>query len=1154
MPPPGNNLKTYDYTVGLKTGLKTIQQAIDRIAIELQGTPAPAKDITIAVDKGIYPGFSIPRGMLIPLLASGFQLIIRPQGNFFPIIDGMFSAKNVHVGADIDAANPNVLLTGLRFQNFSVGVRATLNSHNVIVKDCLVSDNTNVGILIEQCSNTILVNNIVANGDFGIVARLCNNAALLHNTVLLNGTVGEGQAAIWAQLANDYGGGQTDTGQLHLIGNIAWNMTTNPTLILFQEDLESGSVVSNFNDFVRTGDSLIGIEKKNSLPTSSRERRDVFGLKEWKGLGFTNPNGAPLDASSISQDPKFLQPIKGRKRQNGLYIDLSLLPISPVLGIVPSLYFDTQQAAVWLPSYVDAVELLSKDILQNTRITTGTAAGANEKRSNSGYFGQDVFLSPRNLDPNKDCDVDPINDLIFKQLDLWFPRLKVGFFSSHEREYYLYAKKHSRFLGECAATEFRLPARLLPERPIKVSVAGDNIRDPRYIDLRGDSVVLYHFDLDIQDGTEEFEIQGWIRKWNKVDLAFSYFSTHYRFKINEGRTRFLIPPDYKSNGPVVVTDDASSMSDPDELANREYTVKWDADEQRAEILFANNSNMFLNAQFDSLYGEAGANPRSWSAVGANVESGQFYSGFQTVMGDNACRLEPGGSIRQMMPMTSGNWALSWHSLVTEIDSYETTTSSSPDLYYNAVLYDANYDSIGVTFEGSFAATGGWTRNYVTFGTPDPNSHVVPEIVHPVSGLGNHPDVQEIAAFADVSIHNDTSTVDLWLDALQYEEAIRPSMYHRRARFQEMTVEYETDDGEEFVDFRQAIAPVRNKMSQGFLHIPEIPASMYNGPRGGIVTTLYDVRWPEGRSEVIPWARLTGKDKLRHKQIFNTVPEKSKPVIEPVHVTFLPVDVSVNPDEVIARQDDKTGEGLEILCVNEAGNPYSLGVFLAKIKEPLGRFSGWLHKKFLGANEILSSKVIGKLDSAGSAHLLWIPPEGKSVAYVGNAPPSPAGNLGDLISGIEVNYRVNGDYHGNIIVLDDEMNKMDVVATSTNTNTYEPSYAKNFSIIQVAYPPDPGSVKVSVDGKFLIETFVDSPNSDQFFVNYTNSQIILRGRVEQATVEYLPTYAFTNPGMIDLEVDVYYPDGDRTITNTVPLIAQNHLVSQHRHVNVMSAEY
>jgi len=1184
----GNNLKTYAYSVNLRSGLKTVQQALDRLTFELRGEPVVTKDVIITVGRGVYPGFSLERGTLMPFLGTGHQVVIRAGGSYFPIIDGAHSPRGVHIGADIDSANPNLEIRGLRFQKFSVGVRYTNNSHNPIVRDCIVSNNKNVGILVEQCSNTILSNNVVINGDFGIVTRLCKNIALLHNTVLMNGETGQGEAAVWAQLANDYGGGQTDTGQLHILGNIFWNMTKNPTLVFFKEDLEEGRVISNFNDFVRTGDTLIAIEKKNSLPNVPRDPYKVFGLKAWKSLGFLNPNKSPLDGKSISQDPKFLQVLKGRGKTNGLYIDLSLLPISPVLGIVPSFHFSPPLAAAWLPTYVDAVEILGKDILGNARLTDGTAAGANEKRSNSGYFGQDIFLTPRNLNPNKDCDADPLRDLIYKRLDLWFPQLRVGFFSSHEREYYLYSQKHCRHLGECAVTEFRLPARIITDRPVKLSVAGENIKDPRYIDIRGDMAILYHFDLDIQDGTEEFEIQCWIRRWNATTLAFFYLPVHYRFKINEGRTRYLIPPDYESSGPVVITDDASSMPDNEVLSHREFTVKWDDEEQRAEILLLNNTNKLVNGQFDKELGDTISTPYAWSASGAFIKDGMFFSGFNSVMGDKVCKVEPTGYLGQIVPMTSGNFSLSWHSIATDVGAFAPVTVGNTGLFYQVTLYDASYDPLGVVFSGAFSTTGEWTRNYITFGKEDPNIDQTARVGYDLINRGNHPGVPEVCAYADVSFHNSTEVElgqsrDLWIDAIQYEETPRPTMYHRKVRFHELTVEYETSDSEQFIDTRQALAPVRNKMSQGFLYIPEIPAAMYGGPQEAIVTTLYEKRWADGRKQVLPWARLTGKDKLRHKQIFNTVPEPPKPRIELSNTTFFPFEIAVIPDTIIARQGDRNGVGLEITCFNDNGNPYSLGKVYTKIKEPLGRFPGWLHKRFLGANEQMGSEIFTLLDSAGSLQILWVPPDGRSVMYVGSAPNRPLGGSDDALSFIETNYRVNDDFHGNVIVLDNHLQPMPTRATQANRNIYKPSYEKNKAIVTVKYPITPGSVRVQVDGDLLTETFVDSPNSDQFYVNYVDSLVILRGRPEKVDVEYLPTYACVNPGdpynilfyhdqvfgnytgpitvgydaQIDLDISVAHPapkSAADTAQKKITLIAQNHLVASNRHVNPLSAEY
>ncbi len=292
------------------------------------------------------------------------------------------------------------------------------------------------------------------------------------------------------------------------------------------------------------------------------------------------------------------------------------------------------------------------------------------------------------------------------------------------------------------------------------------------------------------------------------------------------------------------------------------------------------------------------------------------------------------------------------------------------------------------------------------------------------------------------------------------------------------------------------------------------------------------------------------------------------------------DATVVINEIIARQNDKAGEGVHITCLNENGNPFALGNYFLRIKEPLGRFPGWLHKKHFGAKEVLGSEVLGKLDSGGSTHLLWIPPDGRSVGYVGNVPKRPQGATGDVVSSVEVNYRINFDYHGNVIALDDEFNPLTSVSASPNKNTYRPRFVKDLSIVDLKYPPEPGSVVVNIDGKYLTETIIDSPNTDQFFVDHTSSQILLRGRPATAIVEYRPQYVFVNTAnpyriqfyhdqvfgdytgpltigydaLIDLDVHIGFPNTEDFLTKRIALVAQNYLTSRDRHINLLSAEY
>ncbi len=1168
---------TYNYSISY-SGYTTIQQAIDSITLELAASPTITSDIVIDVGPGTYAAIAIPRGALSALYGTSYRLIIRSSGKYFPVIDAAISPSETYVGIDIDSANPNVTIEGLRIQNFSVGVRATNNSHSPIISKCIFNDNTNVNILIEQCSNTVISQCILTNGDYGIVTRLCKGIALLHNSVFLSGAIGEANAGVWAQLANDYGGGVTDTGKLYLLGNIIWNMA-GLAMLLFQEDLETSKVVSNFNDIVRTTENLIGVEKKAYVPSKPRERRLIKSLSEWRDLRInSNPDGSILDAQSISQDPKFLQAVKSKTKTNGLYLDLTVLSISPVLGIVPSFYIDTAAALLWLPSYADS-ELLAKDILRNDRMRVGTAAGANDRRSNAGYFGQDVFVTPRDLLASKSCDSDPIIDLIHKKLDLWAPSLRKGYFFSNERQYYLYAKKACRYIGECAVTFFDLPGILVSTKPIKILVSGIDVTDPRYIDVRGNQFVLYHYDLDIQDGTEELEIQGYIRAWE--GSGFIYSAVVYRFKISEGLTKFYLPPDYVSDGPVVITDDRSTATDTDELANREFKLVWDVKEQRTEIVFANYSNQFINAQFDKFIGTEAPKPYSWQSYNTRAYSGDFVR-YPSPMGDNYCQIGPAGHVAQMVPIDQDNYSVSWHSRVigASPDNSPYTDRSVFSGQYSIALYDHYYDSLGVTLTGEYLLhnASGWIRNYLTIGS-GMHTDVVQEVAYPMSYLGNLTNIPEESRYALIKFTNLDSSANLLLTATQYEKTDRPTIFHRKFRFTELTVEYETSKELNFIDTRQIISPVRNTFSQGFIHIPELPAGLYNGPGQSIVTTLNEIRWPAGRMFVMPWARLTGKDKLRNKVVFNTVPEKHTQIIQPSHSEHLPYDIKILPSEIVARQGDKQGVGLQVICTATDGNPYALGKYLISVNEPMARFPGWLVKKFYGLNEQLTQQVVGSLENAGNTALFWIPPDDLTVSHLGVVPSKKSTNSRQITS-IELNYRADPTVHGNAIILDQNSNQINTKAATPTRTTYRPTYSQNFSSIALNYPPVPGTVKVQVDGVYLTETFLASPNSDQFFADPQSAKIVLKGRISEAIVEYVPSYVFVNnanpyrlqfyhdelfgsytgsitigyDALIDLSVAVYYPDTTNHISKNITVVAQNHLVSNYRYYNQLALEY
>lgn len=1079
---------TYSYTVSQDGPLTDIQAAISLVSAELSTRPQITEDIVINVTDGSYSGFSIPNGALLPLLGTAYRLVIKSAGNYLPIVDFNLSSSTQIVGADIGSGNPNVTIDRIRFQYFAVGIRANINSHNIKVSRCLITNNRNVGVFIEQCANTQILQTVVVNGDYGIVCRMCKGLALVHNTVFLNGgiatTVGETKSAAWLSLANDYGAGLTDTGTLYLIGNILWSVA-GPCLTVFHDDVErSGAIVSNYNDLViGSRESFIVVEDRtfysgnNSVPRTAYTR-----LRPWKVLGF--------DSNSRSEDPRFLSPIRtgaGRVRQA---IDLSLLALSPVLGMVPSFYVDPTSTARWLPSYVDTADLES-DMLGNSRQRSGTAAGANDRVSNLGFYGQDVFSSPVDLSITKNCDNIPLVDIFAKKLDLWYPQYNVGYFYGYEREYYLYARKGCSYLANLAATTFQLPSRIATNKPITLRVNNILTSGEGVLDVRGDSFTVFHEKAPIIYGDEEIQLQAYVPVWGSA--GFSYTPTYFRFKANEGDLQFLLPSNYVPRGPVVVTDDAASNSDNDLISNREYSVSWNEDQQRAELVFVNNTNKVTNAQFD--YTLSGT-PDSWASSNAVVESAA-YPNFN-IAGSTVCHISPSGYIQQELPAITGSTCFSFHAY----------GISGASIGYRLQYFDYFNRDLGYVLQGTISPSTTWNRHYLGLG-PQNKTEFSDTSSVPVVGLTGL-DLPDGACKVIATISNASASGQLYIDAVQYEYRQTPSLYHRRPRLHELTVEYETSDKDVYIDTNQILAPAVNLMTDGFLYIPEILASDYGGPDSTTVTTLNEWRWPAGRMKLIPWSRTQGKDKLRKRAEgrFHSVPTAKPEIVTPANPASSVQSIEMIPSVPVVVAGDLNGIGITVVTYDEYNNPMAHKAYNAILFDPTVQFPGWLSQRLYGLKQQLGQSIYGYTSTAGSFTFTWIPPKDLTV-YVDTPEPKYNGELGEATSYLQVKYPVNLAFNGNVIVLDRQGQRISTSSSDFIRGTYTPKYGTGFSMVKLDYPITPTSLTVKVGGTVLSETFTNSPDSDQFFVDYEGAVIYLKGKIPSVDIDYRPAYVYVS---------------------------------------------
>tara|TARA_R110002074_G_scaffold402324_1_gene607051 strand:+ start:108205 stop:111687 length:3483 start_codon:yes stop_codon:yes gene_type:complete len=1111
---------TYTYSISPSGPTSNIQEAINNIASELATNPVIDRDIDVLVGRGNYAGFTIPTGALFSLLGTPFRLNIKAAGDFFPIVDFNFSNETQIVGIDVGSGNPNVTIKNIRVQYFAIGIRAALNSHYPIVRNCITNNNRNVGILFEQASESQAIQNVVINGDYGIVSRLCKSSAIVHNTIFQNGAistvVGKSKSCVWAELANDYGGGLDDTGTLHLIGNVAWN-TSGRCLTLFATNLElPGAIVSNYNDWV-VGDpeDFIAIEDNAFFFGPAAIPRQTFtNLLSWKVTG--------LDANSISQDPKFIAPIKIRTGKNGFAIDLNLLPVSPVLGIVPSFPFNAAATQEWLPTYLDTSHI-STDLLRNNRNQSGTAAGSNEKVSTSGFFGQDVFSNPLDLGLAKECGIDPFSNILFKTLDLWYPKLNKGYFYSNEREFYLYSKKETKSMGELAKTTLYLPAAVAHSRPIEVRVAGKKVTQ-LYFDLVKDQLIIYHRDLPISTGEEEVEISGSIANWNGD--SFVYSSVLYRLKINEGETQYLLPETYVNSGPVVVTDDLSYPTDSDTTSNREFAVGFDPYSSRSEVILANDTNLITNGQFD--YSTTGDVPSFWDSQLCDVRDS--IEPHFSVAGSKVASLQDQGFIRTTLPVSTGeDYSFSFHA----------RSEGSGDISWEIEFYDASHNILGVVLTGAVPATDSWQRYSIGFGTSGEDFDItVPQVPYPCQWITGY-NAPTRSYLMTLKLRHDYSpsfTGELLLDAVQYEKTSNTSLYHRRPYFHEMTVEYETSEDDYFIDSDLSMAPVTNLISDGFLYIPEIAAAHYGGPYTPAVTTLHEWRWPDGRKNVMPWARTKGKDKLRKRPLglFNHIPDPKPEIISPVSNYSTAKDIVVTPSTPTTFVGDTNGIGITIRVKDEHGNPFARGLVNASLVDFNLRYPGTLSKRLYGLKEMLGASVNAATDNAGVVALTWIPPDRNAGVYRGPLPsPSLTSTSGDRVSVIKTEYPISLESYGNVTILDNVGSQIKTHADLPTVEVHEPALGPDSSQITLKYPAKIGSIVVIVDGEKYIENQTNILNSNQFFVDYDNSLVTVKGRAPNIYVEYLASYVFVSqvdPYKIMLYHDKIFP----TYTNNIVL--------------------
>jgi hypothetical protein len=619
-----------------------------------------------------------------------------------------------------------------------------------------------------------------------------------------------------------------------------------------------------------------------------------------------------------------------------------------------------------------------------------------------------------------------------------------------------------------------------------------------------------------------------IAYWND---GFSWVKAYYVYKIADGTTSFVLPDDYVSTAPIVITDDRISYLNPSDAVAGEFTTDFHQDSNKTYVVFGGNENLFENSDFS--YTISGNLPSYWVASIQGTPPSVFMLGNQYAYWGNqavaiACYNNPGYITSRQVPASYDKpITLSWHAaLPTGITGADGASVNTLTGYYNITFFD-NYDEeMAFKVDGSFEINQGYNRNCVTLGPSDTlmdlnstgldSAPLVRLNTEPISLPSTVTKLELTLSGANYSGQISTGSFFI-LDATQAEYSANPSYYHPKPSLNGMTIEYETSEDGIFVDKRMNITPVFNKNPNGFLYIADMPASIWGGPSDPEVTTLHEYRWPHGRINVLPWARLHGKDKLIERGVLKGTPSAARDIITPYVFTRRASEAIMNPGQLVVNQDADLPDGFTIQVLDELGNPYALRNFVCHVYDTNNNFPGWLAKQYYGAKEQLGSTVFGALDSNGSNALWYSSPSSNHIRYVGFVPDSAIPTTGlsgaiDNVTFIKTNYNVSSENNGNITIIGENGKFYNTNGQSILSGKYIAESDKDKVFIALEYPPVFGTVKLRTSESQYKETQT-APRSNEFLVNYEFGHLELQSSSANDIdyfIEYYPKYAYPSP--------------------------------------------
>lgn len=1067
------------YRVGPKSEYTTIQTALDAL-IKDQGYAPFTAEQYIIVEDGVYGQVKIPDNALQP--TSTYRLYIQGSKNSsVPIIDGSIDASNSDYGIYIGRGVPYVSVSRFQIQNFYIGILGANSCDYLQIGRVFVRSCVNAAVLANYVDNFTIHNSLLMDGDHTLAINGCKDVAVVHNTIFNEGKLNTGaslQSAVMIRMAEDYGNGLNDTGSAWIRNNVAVHLSRH-TLLLYEDDLVRGAIRSDYNNLFSPNGKIYYVLKEGTKTDPITHTRLDTVVSQY---GIEN--------SSIGSDPLFLQPTLKNEKE-GYKIDLSTLSIGP--GVQAGEIYNPNSPSS-MPAWIDET-LFIKDFDNDVNRPQGIRPTLGAIQADGTY---NLVSDPSNIPNFADCGYSPFQEIADRfKTKVWYPRVRTGHFFSEEKKYYLYANKQFCFLADCAITKFHLARRLENTQEISVYVHGEEIPFDNW-DVYGTTFILYHYGLKIHNYDVQVEIRGKYAHWTSDQFVYSPY--RQRLRISEGKTKFYLSPNaqLETGAPVVITDDFGSKRDIESRVHKEFMIKWSDEFSRPEIIFSQNSNEFSNSQFDLNHINK---PLFWQTEG-NVFLSTEHNNVYPYIGEYMCTVsgnsQTGAGISQIRNIADytgnrGSYRWTWYGM----SPNESAVQWSVDM----IKPDG---SNLVSYTGQQTLSNTWSRYGIDIGYVDTS----------LTGLNTN-----TTLVSPNALELDPSVIDIrmkiigknnnffYLDAFQFEKGNIDTQYHKKPDLSGYTVEYEGSNSGFYEVNDLILTPVINPNHNGFLMIPNIPGNQFdtNAPSGA--GTLSEYKWPYGRMNIIPWSRLSGRDKLSYTPVFNLVGGKGRPVIDPDIRIPLPKEVTIGPTVIQSLQSSK-GEYFHVEVFDEDDNPYSFENIAVQVYDIAGNYPGVLERSSYSIPVARDTSMLLETNSAGRINLKWVPPEESDIVYVGSAP---TGDSFGSVVHLDTKYKISNVNYGNITIQNQTGAYLQTTNSSLTSGSYPIRTHEGFSYIELPYYPERNSVCLFYQDQEWKETTNYRPEDKEFQVLYNMKSIRMNGlNSGTATVLFKKKLAWIKP--------------------------------------------